>query len=349
MIPFPKDKVLKTAPGEEDPTVKEQDTALRNAKPKLTKRAQITTIEGPQKATTEEEKEISYTGKGIKVGVLDSAIDTTHRGFQGQLGNRVKVVKYYHSNCKPKMVDGQFSDCTPIIIDGKVADCTAKILNGHGTHVAGIIGAQDDHFQGVAPDVEFGSYNVFPCGKRRSARNDHILRALLEAQADGMDIINMSLGGLGWEDGPLAITASRMFEEHNVLVISAQGNEGDDGLFQANDPGLGKNVVATGACKPLDSKTNRGSFFAKMSHLANATIGRFGKKPKDVSLADAPKPVRKLSKYSASLNFTCDGMASFSSWGPSPEFGIKPEISAPVSLALFTSRIVCLKCDFKGV
>ena len=39
---------------------------------------------------------------------------------------------------------------------GNPMDC-----GGHGTHVAGIIGAKGDNITGVAPDVVFGAYRVF--------------------------------------------------------------------------------------------------------------------------------------------------------------------------------------------
>lgn len=82
---------------------------------------------------------------------------------------------------------------------------TPRDVNGHGTHVAGTVAcdldttatAQDAEIpydvSGVAPAAQLGNYNVFP-GDDGDARED-ILNAMEAAHADGMDVINMSLGG----------------------------------------------------------------------------------------------------------------------------------------------------------
>jgi subtilisin family serine protease len=407
------------------PTVKGKELETPPKKPaqRLTKRAPGVTGADPEKAA--KEGKMSYTGKGVKVGVIDSGIDLEHSGFRGRIQKQV----HYYSGCD-------------------------KDVDGHGTHVAGIIGAQDNFFQGVAPDVEFGVYNVFPCSdKDKGTSDDIILKALEDAQKDGMNIINMSLGSLDWEEGALGQMASKMFEQHNILVISSHGNRGEEGLFRASGPGVGRNVLATGACKSLDSTKENIQSTDEPSRTISAdtsSLKSLGVNMKDITvhkgtldweneplttldaaedefefcneggqpgqfkgkivllrsggcsadmktrnLADsgaigllfsvknmipfesslpqvkeafpiasirnvqgselrkklqdspstskpvAPKPARKLSKYSASLDFKCDDMAYFSSWGPTPEFGIKPEISAPVSLGLFSSWMIC--------
>src|SRR5699024_11768512 len=67
---------------------------------------------------------------------------------------------------------------------------------GHGTHVAGIVGASGDPAEGgvrgVAPDVTFGAYRVFGCNG--STATDIMLEAMEMSLADGMDVRNMSAG-----------------------------------------------------------------------------------------------------------------------------------------------------------
>jgi subtilisin family serine protease len=63
---------------------------------------------------------------------------------------------------------------------------------GNGTHVAGIIGARDKSFVGVASSVTFGVYRVFDC--KGKTINNIIVQAMECAYIDNMDIINMSLG-----------------------------------------------------------------------------------------------------------------------------------------------------------
>jgi subtilisin family serine protease len=259
-----------------------------------------------------------YTGKGIKVGVIDGGIDMNHRGFRGRLGKRIKYGKSYNSGC------------------------TLQDVDGHGTHVAGIIGAQDLHFQGVAPDVEFGVYNVVACKRdeKKSSSSSNILRALEDAKEDGMNIINMSLGGLDWEEGALGQTASRMFEQHNILVITSNGNRGGKGLFKSSGPGVGRNVMATGACKSLDSTKENMGLAAELFRSATEPIRSLKTKLQGSRSTSNDAASRRLSRYSASLDFKCDDMANFTSWGPTPEFGIKPEVSAPVSLCCFFASCI---------
>jgi minor extracellular serine protease Vpr len=46
----------------------------------------------------------------------------------------------------------------------------------------------------MAPGAFLGNYNVFP-GDVTNARNEDILNAVDAAVADGMDVLNLSLGG----------------------------------------------------------------------------------------------------------------------------------------------------------
>lgn len=64
--------------------------------------------------------------------------------------------------------------------------------NSHGTHVAGTIGA-DGNMKGVAPGVTLRSYRVF--GASGGAQQIWITDAIIAAANDGVDVINMSLGG----------------------------------------------------------------------------------------------------------------------------------------------------------
>lgn len=75
--------------------------------------------------------------------------------------------------------------------------------DGHGTHVAGIIGANDELFTGVASNATLGIYKVFGCpdGEALSAADDVLIQAFSLAAADGADLISASIGGsVGWSE-----------------------------------------------------------------------------------------------------------------------------------------------------
>lgn len=132
----------------------------------------------------------THAGKGVKVGIIDTGIDVDHPCFDDagypatpQLGNRT-----YTNNNK-----------------SGAQGYTPRDVNGHGTHVAGTVACDLDttatvqgaeipyDVSGVAPAAQLGNYNVFP-GDDGDACED-ILNAMEAAYADGMDVINMSLGG----------------------------------------------------------------------------------------------------------------------------------------------------------
>ncbi|CAJ0762180.1 14300_t:CDS:2, partial [Entrophospora sp. SA101] len=98
--------------------------------------------------------------------------------------------------------------------------------NGHGTHVAGLIGANDSlitGFMGVAPNVTFGAYKSMNCQGTGSA--DNIMAALEAAATDQMDIVNLSLGGEGWAETSMSVIADSI-ATRGINVIAANGNEG---------------------------------------------------------------------------------------------------------------------------
>jgi len=95
---------------------------------------------------------------------------------------------------------------------------------GHGTHVAGLIGAvwsRGTGVRGIAPGVPIRSYRVFGRNKANTT-NYSIMKAMILADIDGCDIINLSLGG-GPPDTSVeeAILDAR---QHGMLVVVAAGN-----------------------------------------------------------------------------------------------------------------------------
>jgi hypothetical protein len=91
---------------------------------------------------------------------------------------------------------------------------------GHGTHVAGIIGASGG-LNGVAAGVEIFSYRVFP--KEGGASNFSIMKAIDRAIRDKCDLINMSLGESGTDEG--IMSSIKEAYHKGTLCIAANGND----------------------------------------------------------------------------------------------------------------------------
>src|SRR5207302_2151205 len=102
---------------------------------------------------------------------------------------------------------------------------------------------------GIAPGSWLGSYNVSP-GNVANARSEDILNAVDAAIADGMDVLNLSLGGsprLGTASGTdvLSIGLGDAVDAGLVVAVAA-GNSGP-GAKTVESPGRAPKVITAGA------------------------------------------------------------------------------------------------------
>ena len=193
--------------------------------------------------------DLKLTGRGVKIGIIDTGIDIDHSAFSGS--GRPDPA---HSFPTKKVVAGwdfvgdaydanvgsdRYSP-TPVP-DGVPDDC-----DGHGTHVAGIAAGNDPGFTGVAPDALLGAYRVFGCNG--STDTGIILSAMERAAKDGMDVVNISIGVpyMTWPTYPTARGADSL-SEAGVVVTASQGNAGDSGLFSASAPAVAEKAIAVGS------------------------------------------------------------------------------------------------------
>jgi len=196
-------------------------------------------------------------GQGMKVGIIDTGIEDTHPFFD------------------PATYTAP--DGFPIADNpSNLAACTsAKVIvaraypkppgadscidtNGHGTHVAGTVagntgtaatvqGVAITGLSGVAHRAFLGNYNVFP-NLQASARSVEIIRAIEDGVSDGMDVLNMSLGGGVHqpEQGDPLAQAVNSAAEAGVVVAVAAGNSGP-GLFTVESPGNASGALTAAA------------------------------------------------------------------------------------------------------
>jgi minor extracellular serine protease Vpr len=176
-------------------------------------------------------------GSGVKVAVIDTGIDYTHPDLGGCLGEGCRVALGHDFVGDTYM--GSDSDVP-------MPDEDPMDQNGHGTHVAGIIGARaasEQGVTGVAPGVTFFAYKVF--GPDGPTSSDVIVAAMEAAYEDRADVINMSLGAsFQWPKYPTGVAADRMVQK-GIVVATSAGNEGGSGLFAGGSPGVASKVVST--------------------------------------------------------------------------------------------------------
>lgn len=202
-------------------------------------------------------------GRGIKVGIIDSGIDPTHpffdpTGFSYPAG---------FPKCDARdSAGGACTNVTPKVIVARVfynrnnqTDYTARPIpdvGDHGTHVAGTVagvtgktavveGVSIDDMSGVAPGAWLGNYNVFP-GHLESSRSEDILNAVEAAVLDGMDVLNLSLGGGYRGNNDLLAKGLDNAVAAGVVVVTSAGNNGP-GAFTIGSPGRARDIITVGA------------------------------------------------------------------------------------------------------
>src|SRR5712664_4238276 len=225
---------------------------------------------------------VANAGAGIKIGVLDTGIDQTHPFLTDNSLNPPPGF--------PKFDPGnqQFTSRKVIVarvyFTGKPGSFTAEALQDHGTHVSGTIAGVNNTtapangktpavtgLTGVAPKAFLGNYNVFP-GQIGSATSHDIAQAIEDAVKDGMDVINMSLGGgiRGFQD-ELTVASNRAAKAGVVVAIAA-GNSGP-GVNTVESPGQAADAIT--AC----ASTNNHFFGINVTVGATtfaAAVGDFG-------------------------------------------------------------------------
>ncbi|KAJ1966193.1 hypothetical protein IWQ62_002488 [Dispira parvispora] len=179
---------------------------------------------------------LKYTGKGVKVGILDSGLDYTHPAFGGCFKTSGCRVQYGYDF----VGDSYTGSNAPVPDDDPMDQC-----NGHGTHVAGTLAGNDGNFRGVAPDATLGIYRVLACNSLTTSAV--VLQGMLRAYKDGMQVINLSLGLSGgwgsWAEAEMA----NLITQKGIVIVGAAGNDGESGLFSLNSPAVAPGVVAVSA------------------------------------------------------------------------------------------------------
>ncbi|CAE7226259.1 unnamed protein product [Rhizoctonia solani] len=182
-----------------------------------------------------------YYGKGVKIGIIDTGVDYLHPALGGGFGPGYKVIGGY--DFVGDNYTGRAGTPPPAPDNDPREQC-----NGHGTHVAGIIGANPNNswnISGVAYEASINAYRVFGCDG--SVPDDILIDSLLRAYKDGNDVITLSLGGPdGWTEAVSGVVASRIADKGRIVTIAA-GNDGQYGSWYASGPGTGLSVISVGS------------------------------------------------------------------------------------------------------
>lgn len=201
---------------------------------------------------------LGFTGQGVKVAVIDTGIDYDHpdlggtgtAGLDSTAFPNARVLKGYDFVGNAYNSSGSAAAQVPHP-DSYPDDCA-----GHGTHVAGIIGANGG-VKGVAPNATLYAYRVFGCAG--TTDSDVMIAAMEKALGDGAQVVNMSIGAAfqTWPQYPTAQASDRLVNK-GVVVVTSIGNSGANGLYSSGAPGVGKKVIGTAS---IDNTYNKQKAF----------------------------------------------------------------------------------------
>ena len=170
--------------------------------------------------------EAGYTGKDVKVAVLDTGIDASHP----DLASQVAGAKNFTDD-----VDGDHF--------------------GHGTHVASTIAgtgaASGGKFKGVAPEAKL--YDGKVCDANGQCPDSAIVAAMEWAAKDiKAAVVNVSLGGPDTPElDPLEEAVNRLTAETGTLFVIAAGNSGPTDRT-IGSPGSADAALTVGAVDKQD-------------------------------------------------------------------------------------------------
>jgi subtilisin family serine protease len=183
------------------------------------------------------------------VAVIDTGVDVGHQDLANQLW-----VNTAEQGGTPNFDDdgnGFKDDINGWDFTGPGdANPTPKnnLENSHGTHVAGIIAAEQGNSEGIAgvcPDCRIMALRI---GSATSLTLGAELKAINYAIDNGADVINMSFGSDVWSKSER--TAIKKAGKHGILVVIAAGNASSDNDIQFYGSDASHAVVASAPSFP---------------------------------------------------------------------------------------------------
>lgn len=203
----------------------------------------------------------------VVVAVLDSGVDYTHSDLAANIWTRPDSLPAYQD-----AELGTFND----IHGFNATDNTADPMddNGHGTHCAGVIGAEGDNNEGIAGinwNVEIMPLKFMGRGGFGTTKDAiEAINYAVQRKKDGVNVrvINASWGSTAYSKA--LEDAIRAAGDEGILFVAAAGNDGTSNDKRPHYPSNYKlpNVISVAALDRADNLTSFSNFGVKTVHIA---------------------------------------------------------------------------------
>ncbi len=239
------------------------ETALKGYSVEMKPSKAARMADDPRVAYVEPDGAVHAAAQTLPTGIdrIDGDVSSTRSG-DGTGGVNVPVAVIDTG------IDGSHADLH--VVGGK--DCTIGLStnddHGHGSHVAGTIGAKDDAngVVGVAPNTPL--YAVKVLSAAGTGLNSWVICGIDWVAANGprlgIKVANMSLGGAGSDDGNCGNTNNDALHKSvcgavskGVTLVVAAGNDGVD--FSATTPAAYNEVLTVTAVSDYNGRPGGGA------------------------------------------------------------------------------------------
>jgi subtilisin family serine protease len=210
---------------------------------------------------------LATAGQGMKIGILDDGVDQRHTYFDpGSMGYPSGFPKGDTSYTTPKVIVARAF--APPGETWKYARTPFDPENSdHATHVAGIaagdyntaVNQQGSHYRvsGIAPMAYLGNYKVLTIPTPDfglDGNSPEIAKGIEQAVADGMNVINLSLGEPEIQLArDVVVQALQHAADAGVVPVIAAGNEFDEvGYGSVSSPGTAPDAITVAASSEGD-------------------------------------------------------------------------------------------------
>ena len=203
----------------------------------------------------------------VVVAVLDTGVDYKHVDLRANMWTRPDNVPQYQDDEL-----GSFDDFHGFDIDDKIGDPMDD--NGHGTHCAGIIGAEGDNAEGIAGinwKVKIMPLKFLGRGGYGSTKAAiEAINYAIDRKKHGVNIrvINASWGST--QSSKALEDAIRAAGDAGILFVAAAGNSSTDNDKRPHYPSNYDlpNVISVAALDNADTLASFSNFGAKTVHIA---------------------------------------------------------------------------------